>query len=69
VRYVVRVSGLTPAQQRALGIAPGAEAGTSQELEVVDLGDGHALAAAISAVVSGGGEVLQVEPVRAGLFG
>jgi hypothetical protein len=67
VRYVVRVTGLTAAQQHALGIAPGAETGASQELRVDDLGDGHALAAAIAAVVSGGGEVLQVESVRAGL--
>jgi ABC-2 type transport system ATP-binding protein len=69
VRYAVRVSGLTAAQRRALGISVDTEDDTAQVVEIDDLGDGHALAAAIAAIVSGGGEVLGVEPVRAGLLG
>jgi ABC-2 type transport system ATP-binding protein len=54
VRYVIRARGLTPEQEAALGAtAPG-------ELALLDLGDGHALAATIAAVVAGGGEVLDV---------
>jgi len=60
-RYLIRVRGLTEEQRRALAIDGG------QELEIDDLGDGHALAAVIASVVSGGGEVLGVEPDRSGM--
>ena len=53
-RYVVRARGLTDEQARAFG------ADEDGELSVPDLGDGHALAAAIAAIVAGGGEVLDV---------
>jgi hypothetical protein len=55
MRYVIRTRGLTEEQAQAVGI------GNDGEFVVDDLGDGHALAAAIAAVVSGGGEVLGVE--------
>jgi ABC-2 type transport system ATP-binding protein len=54
--YVVRVAGLNDAQRAAFGMAAG-----SDVVEVADLGDGHALAAAVAAIVSGGGDVLDVE--------
>jgi ABC-2 type transport system ATP-binding protein len=57
-RYVLTVRGLTDNQRRALAIPEG-----STTLEIDDLGDGHALAAAVAAIVSGGGEVVAVEPV------
>jgi len=34
-------------------------------LEVDDLGDGHALAATVASIVSGGGEIVGVESVAA----
>ena len=56
-RYVLRVRGLTDEQRDALGIPV-----DSDTLELHDLGDGHALAATIAAIVSGGGEIITVEP-------
>jgi ABC-2 type transport system ATP-binding protein len=56
-RYLVRARGLTDEQARAFG------ADEDGELSVPDLGDGHALAAAIAAIVAGGGEVLDVRAV------
>jgi ABC-2 type transport system ATP-binding protein len=56
-RYSVRARGLTDEQARAFG------ADVYGELSVPDLGDGHALAAAIAAIVAGGGEVLDVRAV------
>jgi ABC-2 type transport system ATP-binding protein len=53
-RYLVRVRGLTDERATALGV-------TGDEAVIDDLGDGHALAAAIATIVSGGGEVLGVE--------
>ena len=50
----MRARGLTDEQARAFG------ADEDGELTVPDLGDGHALAAAIAAIVAGGGEVLDV---------
>jgi ABC-2 type transport system ATP-binding protein len=54
VRYCLRVRGLTTEQAQAAGVS---EHG---QLLVSDLGDGHALAAAVAAIVAGGGEVLDV---------
>jgi len=64
VRYRLLVGGLALELVELLGaVQPGAQ---GVELEVEDLGDGYALAAAISAIVGQGGEVLAVE-VRSAL--
>jgi ABC-2 type transport system ATP-binding protein len=55
-RYRLRIRGLTPGQRSALGVVPESDA-----LDIDDLGDGHALAAAVSSIVSGGGEIVAVE--------
>lgn len=57
-RYLLRLRGLTDDQRRALTIPDG-----SDTLEIDDLGDGHALAAAVASIVSGGGEIIGVEAV------
>jgi ABC-2 type transport system ATP-binding protein len=56
-RYLLRIRSLTDEQRRALTIPDG-----SDSLVVDDLGDGHALAAAVASIVSGGGEIIAVEP-------
>lgn len=56
VRYVVRVRGLTPEQRAALAVDE------RNQLEVDDMGDGHALAAIMASIVSGGAEVTGIEP-------
>lgn len=58
VRYTVRVRGLSVDQRIALGVV---ETTDGDVLSIDDLGDGHALAGVIAAIVSGGGEVLAVE--------
>ena len=59
VRYRLLVGGLALELVELLGAVQPAAQGV--ELEVEDLGDGYALAAAISAIVGQGGEVLAVE--------
>jgi ABC-2 type transport system ATP-binding protein len=56
-RYLLQVRGLTAEQRQALTISAAADT-----LAIDDLGDGHALAAAVAAIVSGGGEIVSVEP-------
>jgi ABC-2 type transport system ATP-binding protein len=63
VRYRLLVGGLALQLVGLLGTAQPAANGV--ELDVEDLGDGYALAAAISAIVGQGGEVLAVEVHRA----
>jgi ABC-2 type transport system ATP-binding protein len=60
-RYLLRIRSLTDEQRRALTIPDGSDA-----LVVEDLGDGHALAAAVASIVSGGGEIIAVEPATHG---
>jgi ABC-2 type transport system ATP-binding protein len=55
-RYLLQVRGLTAEQRQALTITEEADT-----LTIDDLGDGHALAAAVAAIVSGGGEIISVE--------
>ena len=62
-RYLLRVRGLTVDQRRALTIPDDSDA-----LVIDDLGDGHALAATIASIVSGGGEIFSVEPSSIGTF-
>jgi len=57
-RYLLRVRGLTAEQSAALAVS-------GDTLEVDDLGDGHALAATVASIVSGGGEIVGVESVAA----
>jgi energy-coupling factor transporter ATP-binding protein EcfA2 len=59
LRYRLLVGGLEPAWLRLLGDVREDAGGIL--LDVDDLGDGYALAAAIAAVVGQGGEVLAVE--------
>ena len=54
VRYCIRARNLTAEQALAFGVD------AHDELTVPDLGDGQALAAAVAAIVAGGGEVLDV---------
>jgi ABC-2 type transport system ATP-binding protein len=60
-RYVLRVRGLTAEQRHALMMA-----GNTDTLVIDDLGDGHALAATVASIVSGGGEIVAVEPATLG---
>ncbi len=60
-RYLLRVRGLTAEQRRALTMDD-----TSDSLVIDDLGDGHALSAAVASIVSGGGEIVGVEPAAIG---
>lgn len=57
--YRLRVRGLTDEQLQALSIPVG-----SDIVPIDDLGDGHALAATIAAIVSGGGEIVSVDQVH-----
>ncbi|HEX5166948.1 MAG TPA: ABC transporter ATP-binding protein [Thermomicrobiales bacterium] len=56
-RYLLQVRGLTTEQRQALMMSD-----DTDTLAIDDLGDGHALAAAVAAIVSGGGEIISVEP-------
>jgi ABC-2 type transport system ATP-binding protein len=60
-RYRLRVRELTDEQRAALQMEQG-----SDTLVIDDLGDGHALAASVAAIVSGGGEIVSVESVEVG---
>jgi ABC-2 type transport system ATP-binding protein len=59
--YRLQVRGLTGEQRAALQMVDDGDT-----LEIDDLGDGHALAATVAAIVSGGGEIVSVEPVTIG---
>jgi ABC-2 type transport system ATP-binding protein len=59
--YRLQVRGLTGEQRAALQMVDDGDT-----LVIDDLGDGHALAATVASIVSGGGEIVSVEPVTIG---